>query len=54
MLLVTIKITEAVQKVVVLYNRTLHLTYCNAAAHANIPAVCTHALYTDCDCTVVW
>ena len=27
-------------------------TYCNSDAHANIPAVCTHALYTDCElCT---
>ena len=45
------------QKVVVLYNRTLHATYFNIEAHANIAAVCTHVLctdyelHTDCHCT---
>ena len=40
------------QKVVVLYNRTLHATYFNIEAHANIAAVCTHVLCTDCALTV--
>ena len=40
---------KTVQKVVVLYNRTLHATYCNVNAHANIVAVYTHAMCTDCE-----
>ena len=41
------KITETVQK-----KRTLDVTYCNIDDQDDIPVVCTHALYTDCDCTV--
>ena len=42
------KITETMQNVVGL----VLVTYCNIDTHANIPAVFTHELYTDCHCTV--
>ena len=55
-------LSSTVQKIVVLYNRTLHLTDCNLKVHANNPALfltvlcsqlCILLPYTDCDCTAV-
>ena len=55
-------LSSTVQKIVVLYNRTLHLTDCNLKVHANnpvlfltvlCPQLCILLPYTDCDCTAV-